>query len=318
MNIIGTGHAVPNMVLTNDMLKELVDTSDEWITTRTGIHTRFVSTDEELVDLAIKASRNALENSGLAPEDIDFVFCSNVASNYVTPSMSTMVAGALKLSCPCIDINGACAGFVYALDLAEAYFRTHDVRNMLILCAEAVTQFVDWKQRETCVLFGDGAGAVVATKGNNLLATTVKTVPMKDVIIYRRRLEPTPFEKEGTNINSPMVLKGREVFRMAVNSSQADLHAVMDKAGVTPQQVDHFMLHQANQRIVDAIQEHLQLPKSKFPSNIGNHGNTSSASIPILLDEENRAGHLKDGDILAFSAFGAGFVSGAALLRWGN
>lgn len=163
MKIIGTGSAVPKKVVTNDMLADFLDTTDEWITSRTGIHNRHLLTEENLLDLAIEAAKNAIASSGVAPKDIDLIICSNVANNYITPSMSTMVEGEIGCECPCVDMNVACAGFIYALDYAEAYFVARGARNILVLCAEEPTRFLNWKQRENSVLFGDGAGAVVLT-----------------------------------------------------------------------------------------------------------------------------------------------------------
>ncbi|KWW31627.1 MAG: 3-oxoacyl-[acyl-carrier-protein] synthase 3 [bacterium P3] len=316
MKIIGTGSAVPEHIVDNNMLSQILDTSDEWITTRTGIQRRHIMSNEYLIDLAIEASRNAIAMSGVNPKEIDFIICSNVASNYVTPALSTIVEGAVGCECPCIDLNGACAGFIYALDYADAYFVSRGARNILVVCAEEPTRFVNWKQRENCVLFGDGAGAVVLTRGNNLLASRLRSISNKEVITYRRRLERTPYETEGVNVDEPLIMNGREVFRMAVTASQQDLMHVLEHAGVAPQDVKYYMLHQANQRIIDSIQEHMHLPQKKFPSIIAEYGNTSSASIPIMMDLMNRKGELHDGDLIALSAFGAGFVSAAALLRW--
>lgn len=315
MKIIGTGKAVPQKSVSNDMLAGFLDTSDEWIATRTGIRARRLITEEQLEDLAVAAARQALEASGLAPEELDFVICSNVANNYVTPSLSAMAQKSLGSSCPCIDLNGACAGFVYALDFAEAYLQTGRAKHILILCAEEPSRFCDWHQRETCVLFGDGAGAVVVGPGDDLLSLHLTASPNKDVIHYRRRLEGTPYEQRGGSVDEPLVLQGREVFRMAVESSKADLQLVMDQAGVKADEVDYYLLHQANLRIIAAIRDQLHQPEEKFPSNIERYGNTSSASIPILLDELTRSGAIKPGCLIALSAFGAGFVTGAALMR---
>ena len=316
MKIIGTGSALPKKVVTNNMLAEFLDTDDEWITTRTGIHNRHLLTEEHLLDLAIEASKKALDSSGVDPKEIDLIICSNVANNYITPSMSCMVEGEVGCECPCVDINAACAGFIYALDYAESYFIARGARNILIVCAEEPTRFVNWKQRENSVLFGDGAGAVVLTRGNDMLGCRLRSISNKEVIVYRKRMEPTPYEIEGVNVDAPLFMNGREVFRMAVKSSQQDLTQLLEQTGVDPLNVEYYLLHQANQRIIDAIQEGMRLPKKKFPTIIGEYGNTSSASIPILMDMMHRNGELHQGDLLALSAFGAGFVSAAALIRW--
>ena len=316
MKIIGTGSAVPSKSVSNEMLTGFLNTSDEWISTRTGIRTRRILTNEKLEDLAVDATRAALESAKISPDDVDFFICSNVSNNYVTPSLSAIVQEAVGSHAPCIDLNGACAGFIYSLDFADAYLQTDRAKNILILCAEEPTRFCDWHQRETSVLFGDGAGAVVVTKGDGLQSLHLTASPDKDVIYYKRRLENTPYEHRGVDVDEPLVMQGREVFRMAVESSQKDLDIVMTKAGVTSEQVDYFLLHQANMRIIKAIREQIKQPEEKFPTNIERYGNTSSASIPILLDELAREGKLHQDAILALSAFGAGFVTGAAVMKW--
>ena len=316
MKIIGTGSAVPSKSVSNEMLTGFLNTSDEWISTRTGIRSRRILTNEKLEDLALEATRAALESAKISPDEVDFFICSNVSNNYVTPSLSAIVQEAVGSHAPCIDLNGACAGFVYSLDFADAYLQTGRANNILILCAEEPTRFCDWHQRETSVLFGDGAGAVVVTKGDGLQSLHLTASPDKDVIYYKRRLENTPYEHRGVDVDEPLVMQGREVFRMAVESSQKDLDIVLTKAGVKPEEVDYFLLHQANMRIIKAIREQIKQPEEKFPTNIERYGNTSSASIPILLDELSREGRLKQDAILALSAFGAGFVTGAAVLKW--
>lgn len=316
MKIIGTGSAIPSKVVTNEMLAGFLDTNDEWITTRTGIKTRRLRSTESLVDLAVSAARSAVESAAILPDEIDFCICSNVANNYVTPALSCIVQQHLKSHAPCFDLNGACAGFLDALAVAEAMLKTNRAKNVLIVCAEEPSRFCNWKRRETSILFGDGAGAVVVTKGNDLKAIRLTTVPNRDVIVYQRRMETTPFEAPGVDITEPLIMNGREVFRMAVESSQRDLRGVIEEAGLTPDKIDLYLLHQANQRIIKSIQEHLAQPAYKFPTNIERMGNTSSASIPILIDELYSSGKLKKGDMLALSAFGAGFVTGAAVMRW--
>lgn len=317
MNIIGTGSALPVKSVTNDQLAAFLDTSDEWISTRTGIRSRRILSSDRLEDLAADASRKALEMSGLKPEDIDFVICSNVANNHVTPGLACLVENAIGLSCPCIDINAGCTGFMYAIDYAEAYLETNRAKNILIVCAEEPTRYCDWHTREATVLFADGAGAVVVTKGDGLLSNLVTFTPgAADLITYSRRMEFTPFETTGVETTKPLVLKGREVFRNAVMASKRDLDTVLDKAGLKAEDVTYFLLHQANLRIVNSIMDQFKLDESRFLNNIEDHGNTSSASLPILIDEMHHAGKFKKGDVIALSAFGSGFVTGAALFRW--
>lgn len=315
MKIIGTGSAHPSLVVTNKMLENFLETSDEWIVSRTGIKERRLITNEKLEDLAVDAAKNAMENAGVTPEEIDFLIVSNVSNEYDTPSLSCIIQGMLGMKCPCFDINCACSGFVYALDIAESFLATKDLRNILIVCAEEPGRMVDWKDRSQCVLFGDGAGAAVVTKGDDLKAIKLNTVSKVDPLWQKRKMQPTPFvtkEEEG----GPLVMVGQDVFKLAVSSSIDDIDKVLKIAGMSAEDIDLFVLHQANIRIIDAIRHFSKQDKSKFPINIDKYGNTSSATIPILLDELNRGGKLKNGDMLLMSAFGAGFTTGACILRW--
>lgn len=315
MKIIGTGSAHPSLVVTNKMLENFLETSDEWIVSRTGIKERRLITNEKLEDLAVEAAKNAMENAGVTPEEIDFLIVSNVSNEYDTPSLSCVIQGMLGMKCPCFDINCACSGFVYALDIAESFLATKDLRNILILCAEEPSRMVDWKDRSQCVLFGDGAGAAVVTKGDDLKAIKLNTVSKVDPLWQKRKMQPTPFvtkEEEG----GPLVMVGQDVFKLAVSSSIDDIDKVLKIAGMSAEDIDLFVLHQANIRIIDAIRHFSKQDKSKFPINVDKYGNTSSATIPILLDELNRGGKLRNGDMLLMSAFGAGFTTGACILRW--
>jgi 3-oxoacyl-[acyl-carrier-protein] synthase-3 len=315
MKIIGTGSAHPSLVVTNKMLENFLETSDEWIVSRTGIKERRLITNEKLEDLAVEAAKNAMENAGVTPEEIDFLIVSNVSNEYDTPSLSCVIQGMLGMKCPCFDINCACSGFVYALDIAESFLATKDLRNILIVCAEEPGRMVDWKDRSQCVLFGDGAGAAVVTKGDDLKAIKLNTVSKVDPLWQKRKMQPTPFvtkEEEG----GPLVMVGQDVFKLAVSSSIDDIDKVLKIAGMSAEDIDLFVLHQANIRIIDAIRHFSKQDKSKFPINVDKYGNTSSATIPILLDELNRGGKLRNGDMLLMSAFGAGFTTGACILRW--
>lgn len=315
MKIIGTGSALPAKAVTNEMLAGFLDTSDEWITTRTGIRTRRLLSTETLRDLALKAARAALESSGLRPEDIDYLICSNVANSYVSPSLGSIILGPLGCCCPTFDMNGACAGLVYSLDVADAFLKSKDVKNILIVAAEEPSRFCSWHDRATCVLFGDGASALVVTQGEGFRDFRLTGKTHTDVMYYKRAMEPTPFDRVEEK-TMPLVMEGREVFRLAVEASMEDVDVLLERNGMTGADIDLFLLHQANKRIIECIREHLGQPKEKFPTNIQNYGNTSSASIGILMDELSRQGKLKDGATLMLSAFGGGFVTGAAILKW--
>ena len=315
MKIIGTGSALPSKVVTNDMLASFLDTSDEWITTRTGIRERRLLSTETLRELATEAGRKALASAGVRPEEIDYLICSNVANSYVSPSLGSILLGLIGCSCPTFDLNGACAGLVYALDMADAFLKTKRARKILIVAAEQPSRFCDWHDRATSVLFGDGAAALVVTEGEQFIDFRLSGDPHTDVMYYKRSLEPTPYDrvKEKT---MPLVMEGRDVFRLAVEASIRDVDALLERNGMTGADIDYFLLHQANLRIIECIRQHLEQPREKFPTNIQHYGNTSSASIGILLDELSRAGRLKNGDMLMLSAFGGGFVTGAAILKW--
>lgn len=315
MKIVGTGSELPKKIVTNDMLSEFLDTSDAWIYPRTGIKYRHVISDERLEDMAISAAKKALDNAGMTAADIDYLICSNVVNEYITPSLSCIIQGGIGATCPCLDINCACAGFIYALDIAEAQFKSGRAKNILIVCAEEPTRMTSWKDRNVCVLFGDGAGAAVLSEGDNIKGIKLSAASSTDKLYQIRTLEPTPYiTKEEQSVSLQM--KGQDVFKFAVKASSGDIKYLLDKLGMKADDVDHYLLHQANIRIINTIREFLDQPESKFPTNVESHGNSSSASCPILLDECNRKGLLKRGETIALSAFGAGFISGAVIMEW--
>ena len=316
MRILGTGSAHPKLTVTNQMLEQQLDTSDEWIVTRTGIRRRQIISSEHLDELAATACRRALDNAGLHASDIDYIICSNVINEYVSPGLSCLINEQIEASCPCVDLNGACTGFIYALDVADSILKSRkNVRNILICCAEEPTRMVDWNQRNTCVLFGDGAGAVVVSDGDDLMAISLSTQSKHEALYQKNALMNTPFLTE-PGIGTPLTMHGQDVFKMAVSSSYQDIQHVLEETGMTKDEVDFYLLHQANIRIINHIREQMNLADEKFPVNLDKYGNTSSASIPMLLDELNQDHRLKSGDILVFSAFGAGFTTGACMIRW--
>lgn len=310
MRIAGTGSVLPKKTVTNQMLSEFLDTDDEWITTRTGVKSRHVISDEKLEDMAIEAANKALEDAGITTAELDYIICSNVVNEYITPQLSCIIQGGIGADCPCVDINCACAGFIYALDMAESHYKSGKARNILIVCAEEPTRMTDWNDRRTCVLFGDGAGAVVLTPGDNIKSVRLSAASSTDKLWQYRTLQPTPYiTKEERDV--PLQMKGQDVFKFAVKAASKDIQRVLEDAALSPGDVDRYLLHQANIRIINAIRDYLEQPGDKFPSNIRDHGNSSSSSCPILLDECRRNGTLKPGDMVVMSAFGAGFVSGA-------
>ena len=315
MKISGTGSALPKQIVTNEMLSLFLDTSDEWIRTRTGVVSRHVISDEKLEDFAAEAAVKALADAGMKAEELDFIICSNVVNEYVTPQLSCIIQGAIGATCPCIDINCACAGFIHAIEMAESFYKAGRVKNVLIVCAEEPTRMPDWKDRSACVLFGDGAGAAVLTPGDNIKSIKLSAASATDKLWQFRPLQPTPYiKKEEKNV--PLQMKGQEVFKFAVTTASKDITRALDESNVSADDINYYLLHQANVRIINSIQNYLKQPVDKFPTNVEDHGNSSSASCPILLDECNRKGMFKAGDKVVMSAFGAGFVSGAVVFEW--
>lgn len=315
MKIIGTGSAHPTCAVSNEMLEQFLETTDEWITERTGIKERCVISSEKLEDLAVEAANKALENAGLTAADIDFLICSNVVNEYVTPALSCIIQGKIGATCPTIDINAACAGFIYALDMAEDKLQCKKAKNILIVCAEEPSRMVSWQNRSTCVLFGDGAGAAVVTEGDQMKAIRLTTSSLTEVLYYQRSLEPTPYISKEENFE-PLVMKGREVFKHAVTNSCRDIKKLLNETGLNPEDIRYYVLHQANRRIIESIRGFLGVDEDRVPHNVERYGNISSAALPALLDELNRAGKLQKGDKLVFSAFGAGFTTGACIIEW--
>ena len=315
MKIIGTGSAHPTCAVSNEMLEQFLETTDEWITERTGIKERCVISSEKLEDLAVEAANKALENAGLTAADIDFLICSNVVNEYVTPALSCIIQGKIGATCPTVDINAACAGFIYALDMAEDKLQCKKAKNILIVCAEEPSRMVSWQNRSTCVLFGDGAGAAVVTEGDQMKAIRLTTTSLTEVLYYQRSLEPTPYISKEENFE-PLVMKGREVFKHAVTNSCRDIKKLLNETGLNPEDIRYYVLHQANRRIIESIRGFLGVDEERVPHNVERYGNISSAALPALLDELNRAGKLQKGDKLVFSAFGAGFTTGACIIEW--
>lgn len=312
--IIGTGSAVPACRITNDDLSRLVDTNDEWITTRTGIRERPILTTESVTEIAVAAARNALENSGISPADLDYIICPTLGGDYMTPSLACVVQMELQANCPAVDVNGACSGFLYALDVADGVFARGKARYVLVLAAERLSRILDWSDRSTCVLFGDAAAAVVLEAGD---ALHYLEVTARGNLCLASPFAPgsCPYTEPDTR-KPGLLMKNREVYTFAVSTICSSLKKAAGETGIPMEETDYFFLHQANLRIIETARKKLGLPEEKFPVNIQKYGNTSSASIPLLLDEWNRAGKLKKGQHLVLCAFGAGLTTGLAALDW--
>lgn len=314
--ILGTGSYCPALTVDNDRLAQMMDTSDEWIRTRTGIEQRRVCTDETIAQLAAQAALNALENAGVSPQELDLIVCGTLGGDYITPSLACQVQGLIGASCPAFDLNAACCGFLYSLDVADGYFARGRVRRVLVIGADQLSRFVDWQDRATCVLFGDGAGAAVLGEGEGLLAMKLSTHSNVDALKLSQRRGNSPFQHK-QDIDFPYLsMNGQEVYKFAVQAMSGDIKEVMEMAGLSEEDIDFVLPHQANIRIIQAAQKHLAIDRDKVVVNIQKYGNTSAASIAIALDELNRSGRLQRGNHLIFSTFGAGLTTAACALRW--
>lgn len=313
--ILGTGGCVPERAVKNDELRLFLDTDDEWISTRTGIRERRVCVSESITDLAEKAARRALDNAGITPDELDFIICSTVRGDKAFPSLACLLQERLGARCPGFDINAACAGFIYALDMADALLSARGYRRVLVVCGEAMSRIVDWRDRATCVLFGDGAGAAVLEPSKNSFCARLSVAGDGKILFADNSTGNCPYT-ENKSEGSYTHMNGQEVYKFAVSAIEQDIRHLCAQEGIQPSQADCFLIHQANRRIIDAARSRLGLPEDKFPLNIDRYGNTSSASIPLLLDELNRAGVLKPGQRIVMSAFGAGLTTGSCLLRW--
>ena len=321
--IHGMGHAYPEGVLTNADLEKIVETSDEWITSRTGIKQRHKAKENEYTSMfGTAAAKQALERAGLEPTDIDLIVCATTTPDQIMPSTGALIQAQLgATNAAGMDIFAACSGFIYGLTMVESMIRTGQIRYALVIGAEVLTKYVDYTDRTTCVIFGDGAGAAVvgpveAPKG--ILATKIRSDGRYEEQLYA----PGGGTKLGTThetIDKRMhffKMKGNELFKVAVRS-MADISAEMlEKAGYTVDDVKVVIPHQANQRITDAVASRLGVPEEKVYSNIAEHGNTSSASIPIAMDECIQSGRIKEGDLVLLTAFGGGVTWGASVIRF--
>lgn len=315
IKIIGTGRCVPKKNVTNKDLESFLTTSDEWITTRTGISSRYISTDETLCELSSEAASKALKSAGLNVDDIDLIVCSTMQGDFVFPSLACMVQKEIGASCPSFDINAACSGFIYALDVANAYISAGRAKNVLIISSEMMSKFIDWEDRATCVLFGDGSGACVVTSGDALKYIKLTAQGKSESLYLEGRSSNNPF-KQQVDKNNYTFMDGQDIFKFAVSTVERETAIALESANLTPDDISYYLLHQANKRIIESARNRVKQDAEKFPTNIDRYGNTSSASIPILLDEMVEQGKIKSGDKLLMTAFGAGLTSGTCILEW--
>lgn len=315
IKFLGTGSYVPEKVVTNDDLAKLVETSDEWIVQRVGVSQRRISVDETAADMAIKAAKAALADAKVSADEIDLIIAASVSSDSVAPTVAGFVQKAIGASCPAFDVNSACSGFLFALDTAVSYIMRGGIRNALVIGAERMSKIIDWTDRSTCVIFGDGAGAAVIAPGNGYLASKLFTDGGDEVIDIPSYGGDSPFYTREKK-KPYAFMDGQETFKFAVSKMTDDVKELVAKAGLTLEDIDHVVPHQANIRIIDFASKRLKISKDKFVVNIDKYGNTSAASVAIALDELNKSGRLKRGDKIAMSAFGGGLSSAACIIEW--
>ena len=313
--IVSTGSFVPPRVVKNSEFEAFLETTDQWITERTGVKARHICTRETASTLAIEAGRRALQAGNTKPEELDFILCATVSGEYISPSMSCLVQAGLGAACPAMDINAACSAFVFMLDTAAGLFARKKVKKVLVVGAEQMSRILDWHDRATAVIFGDGAGACLLEAGNNYLESKLYAAGGSDVIKIPTPIGISPFY-EGDQEKPLIHMKGQETFKFAVGVMAADIKDVLNRANLTEGDVDYVIPHQANTRIINSAKKRLGIPADRFVVNLDRYGNTSSASIPLALDELNQSGKLKRGNLLVFSAFGGGLASGACVIRW--
>ena len=314
--VLGTGMYVPPKVVTNDDLSQFLDTNDAWIQQRVGVGERHISTSETAADMAAKAALAAQENSGVAPEEVDLLLAATVRGESISPSVSCMVQKLLGLSCMAMDINAACSAFDFLLETAAGFFARGKAKKVLVIGAERMSRILDWEDRSTCVIFGDGAGAAVLGTGENYIDAVFDVKGGDDVIDIRQPVGSSPFYERGQEKKAVAHMAGQETFKFAVTAICRDCREILQRNGLTFEDIAYIVPHQANQRIIDFASRKLKVAKEKFYTNIERYGNTSSASIPIAQDDLIRAGKLKRGDYLLLPAFGGGLASACCLLRW--
>lgn len=315
--ICGTGSCVPETVWDNQKLSEMVETSDEWIRERTGVARRHIA-KESTAYFAAKASRAALQNAHMKAEEVDLIITATISPGEIMPCISCEIQKRIgAVHATCFDLNAACTGFLFALNTAQAYIGQGIYRTALIVGAETLSNLTNWQDRTTCILFGDGAGAVVLRGAETgKYAQVTHSVGEKGSVLTCTSRNQKKYEDAPRALETYMQMDGKEVFKFAVSKVPEAIEELLEKEQMRTGQISHFILHQANARIVRSVAKRLKEKMDKFPVNIEEYGNTSSASIPILLDELNRAGILRRGERMVLSGFGGGLSYGASLMEW--
>ncbi|MFT5192718.1 MAG: 3-oxoacyl-[acyl-carrier-protein] synthase-3 [Verrucomicrobiales bacterium] len=325
IRIAGTGSYVPDKVLTNEDLAKMVDTSDEWIVSRTGIHERRIASDTQATsDLATNAARNAMEQAGVTAEELDLIIVATISPDTFFPATACYVQKNLGAkNAICFDLSAACSGFLYAMSVARQFISTNSCETALIIGAEKLSSMVNWEDRNTCVLFGDGAGAAILQRATEegdqgILSTYMGSDGNQtDILVVPGGGSACPITPDNSEQRlNTISMQGREVYRYAVTAMRSACDRVLLDANLKPEDISMVIPHQANLRIIDAIRERLDVPQEKMFVNLDKYGNTSAAAIAIALDEANRTGAIKRGDNIVLVAFGAGLTWAAAAIRW--
>ena len=316
--IVSTGKYLPARILTNADLEKMVETTDEWIRTRTGIEHRHIAADDEATsDLAYQAGRIAMQDAGLKPSDIDMVLVGTTTPDLIFPNVGCLVQEKLGIAgCPAFSLEAACSGFVYGLVVADQFIRNGHVKRALVIGAETMSRIIDWKDRETCVLFGDGAGAVIleAAEEPGIIYSTLGADGRYRELLYASSGVSTRHREQRDK--AALRMKGNEVFKVAVKTLENLVDDVVEKNKLEKGAIDWLIPHQANIRIITATAKRLRMPMERVIMTVREHGNTSAASVPMALDTAIRDGRIKRGDLLLLEAFGGGFTWGASLIRY--
>ena len=318
--IAGTGSYLPEKVLTNDDLAKMVDTSDEWIAARTGIRERHVAAEGETTsDLGHQAALRALEAAGVAADEIDLIVVGTTTPDYIFPSTACLIQQKLGIAgCAAFDVNAACSGFLFGFSVADNFIRAGVAKTVLVVGAETLTRMLDWNDRGTCVLFGDGAGAVVlkADAETGILSTHMHADGSKKELLWNPVGVSAGFKPGEHNAGVRVMMTGNEVFKHAVKALDAVVEEALEANGIDRHAIDWLIPHQANLRIIEATAKRLEMPMDRVVVTVDRHGNTSAGSVPLALDEAVRSGRVQRGQLLLLEAFGGGFTWGSALLRY--
>ena len=318
--IAGTGSHLPAKVVTNDDLAKIVDTSDEWIATRTGIRQRHVASQEETTsELGYQAALRALESAGVQPSEIELIVVGTTTPDLIFPSTACLIQHRLGAEgCAAFDVNAACSGFIYALTVADKFIRSGAVKTALVIGAETLTRMLDWNDRGTCVLFGDGAGAVVlkADEETGVLSTHLHADGGKKELLWNPVGVSAGFKPDEPNAGVRVLMTGNEVFKHAVKALDSVVEETLEANNLDRHDIDWLIPHQANLRIIEATAKRLDMPMERVIVTVDKHGNTSAGSVPLALDLAVRSGKVQRGQLLLLEAFGGGFTWGSALLRY--